>query len=249
MRAFAAILAISLTALGLAGCDAGTPTAPPGAKVFLSASPMQIGANGTSTITATVLRSSGQPVNPGTEVRLDTTAGTLEEIPSSPVQAATPATTKAGATLIVNTDVSGVATARLRGGGSVVTAKVTARSGGADLATVDVKVGSKVARLTVQANPSSVDPLVTSKVTLLIIVFDELGEPAEGANVVVTTEAGRLDSGGHVVPTNQRGEVVDTLTINVNAAASQADGAVTVSILAQGGGGSATGTVAILLRD
>jgi hypothetical protein len=240
------ILAISLTALALGACDAGTPTAPAGAKLCLSASPLQIGANGTSIITVTVLRSSGQPVNPGTEVRLETTAGSLEEIPSG-TQAA-PAASKA-ATLIVTTDERGIATARLRGDGTAGTAKVTARSGGAELVTLDVKVGAKVARLTVQANPSSVDPLVVSRVTLLIVVFDELGDPAVGANVVVTTEAGRLDNGGHVVTTNQRGEVVDTLTINVNAASSQTDGAVTVSILAQGGGGNATGTVNILLRQ
>jgi len=149
----------------------------------------------------------------------------------------------------VTTDSHGVADALLRGAGQAGTAKVTARSGGADLATVDVKVGAKVARLTVQANPTSIDPTANSTVTLVIVVFDELGEPAEGANVVVTTEAGRLASQGRTVTTNARGEVVDRLRVSPDDADSQGDGAVTVSILAQGGGGSATGTATILLRN
>jgi len=81
MRALTTIVAISLTALGLTACDKGVPTAPAGATLVLTASPLTIPTStGTSTITVTALRSGGQPVNPGTEIRLDTTLGTIEPI-------------------------------------------------------------------------------------------------------------------------------------------------------------------------
>src|ERR1044072_1567713 len=134
MRALPTIVAISLTALGLTSCDKGIPTAPAGAVLVLTASPLTIPTStGTSTITVTALRSGGQPVNPGTEIRLDTTLGTIEPI--------------------VTTDERGQAVAILRGTGTGGEATVTARSGTAAAVTLKVNIGNPAETVTVTAVP------------------------------------------------------------------------------------------------
>src|SRR3954454_1134521 len=77
MRPARLTLAILLSALAVFACDKGDPVAPVGAKLTVTANPMQIGVNGTATVVATVLRSSNAPVNPGTEVHFFTTLGTV----------------------------------------------------------------------------------------------------------------------------------------------------------------------------
>ena len=247
MRALPSILAISLTALNLLACDKGSPTAPPGAKVFLSVSPLQIGANGTAVVTVTVLRSSGQPVNPGTEVRLDTSLGTLEPLVAGTVPMATVSTESAGATLIVTTDQRGIADALLRGSGQSGTAKVTARSGTAEAATADVKVGVKVDKITLTATPATIPPGEAAHVSLLAVVRDDQGQPIPDANVIFTTNVGRLASQGAIVVTDARGQARDTLDASADAV-DTSGGTITVTAQAAGGGGSITATATITVR-
>ncbi len=228
MRALPTLIAISLTTLGLGACDKGIPTAPDGAKLTITASPLQISARGTSTITVTALRSSGIPVNPGTEIQLDATLGSVPDV--------------------VTTDERGIARATLTGSGVAGTAKVTARSGTAEAATVEVQVGFKVDRITLQATPTSIDVEATSNVTLLAVVRDDLGQPLPGANVVFGTEAGTLASRGAIVVTNQRGEATDHLTVSPTDAATVASGTLRVTAEVSGGGGSATATSDIAIR-
>lgn len=227
MRAYAATAAISLTLLGLLACDKATPTAPANTKLVITASPLTIAANGTSTVTITALRSSGQPVNPGTEIRLDTTLGAIDPI--------------------VTTDERGQAVATLRGTGVGGEATITARSGAAEAVNVKVQVGPKVTTVTVVATPASIPADQGAQVDLVAIVRDAGGQPIQGANVIFTTEAGRLASQGTVVVTNERGEARDRLNAGIEAIDAAGD-SITVNALASSGGASVTGTVNIVVR-
>lgn len=178
--------------LAAPGCDEASPVAPPGTTLSVTATPSQIGANGTSAIRVTALKSNGTPVNPGTEVRLATTLGTIDEI--------------------VETDSSGVAEGTLRGNGRVGMATVTARTGSAEPATVEVEIGEFANNITLQATPSQVGPGGT--VSLLALVRDDEGRPLQGAGVNFQTELGTLDSRGAIRNTNANGQVTDTLRVS-----------------------------------
>ncbi|HEV8632152.1 MAG TPA: invasin domain 3-containing protein [Thermoanaerobaculia bacterium] len=228
MRALLLAIAISLTGLVVGACDKGTPVTPAGATLLVTANPAQIAVEGTSTITVTALRSNGTPVNPGTEIRLDTNLGTVPAI--------------------VTTDDRGFATAILRGDGRSGTAKVTARSGVATAATVDVKVGAKVDKVTLQPTPTSIDTSATRIVSLLAVVRDDQGQPVPGVGVTFGTEAGKLASLGAIILTNSRGEATDDLTVRPGDASTQTDGMIAVTATATGGGGTATATAQVLLH-
>jgi PKD repeat protein len=173
-------------------CDKGTPVAPSGASLSISVSPDRITARGTAEITVVAMRSNGNPVNPGTEVRLTTNLG------------AVPA--------VVTTDSAGVAKATLQGDGRVGTAKVTAASGSAEAVTAEVKVGSFPVSMSLQATPSTV-PEIGGAVELLVLVRDDQGQPLPEASVNFSTQKGTLASGGSFLSTNIRGEARDDLTV------------------------------------
>ena len=228
MRAHAATAAISLTVLGLLACDKATPTAPPNTKLVITASPLTITQTGTSTVTVTALRSSGQPVNPGTEIRLDTTLGTIDPI--------------------ATTDERGQAQATLRGTGVGGEATVTARSGAADAVNVKVQIGAKVDTVTLVATPASIPAGAGAQVELLAVVRDAGGQPIAGATVNFTAEAGRLASQGAVVVTNERGEARDRLNAGIDAIDGAGD-SITVTAQAASGGASVTATTNITVRQ
>jgi len=69
-----------LAALSLVGCDKATPVAPDGTALVVSANPSQISLTGTSTITVVGRRPDGNPLNPGTEIRLSSDIGTIDSI-------------------------------------------------------------------------------------------------------------------------------------------------------------------------
>jgi hypothetical protein len=228
MRVLPTIVAISLTALGLGGCDKGIPTAPAGATLVVTASPMTIPTStGTSTITITALRSGGQPVNPGTEIRLDTTLGIIEPV--------------------VTTDERGQAVATLRGTGVGGEATVTARSGTATAVTVKVNVGDPVETITLTAIPASIPDDAPANVTIVAVVLGKGGAPIAGANVVFTTDAGRMASQGTIVKTNAAGEARDTLNASADAVAA-AGVSIRVTAAASSGGVTKSGTVDIAVR-
>lgn len=186
-----ASLAAVLLVLGLA-CDSASPVAPSGTLLSISASPNEIGTSGTSSIRVTALRSNGTPVNPGTIIRLDTTLGTITEQ--------------------VETDDQGVARAELTGDGRIGTATVTARSGSAETATVDVMIGKVATNVSLQASPSQVDES-GGNISLLAVIRDDEGEPLSGATVNFQTEVGTLGSGGSIIRSDSNGEARDTLSI------------------------------------
>jgi len=228
MRVLPRTVAICLTALALSACDKGIPTAPAGTTLLVTASPTTIPTQtGSSTITVTALRSGGQPVNPGTEIRLDTTLGVIEPI--------------------VVTDERGQAVATLRGTGVGGAATVTARSGTATAATVTVNIGAVVTAVTVSASPASIPAEEAATVSILAVVRGGGGQAIEGATVVFTTDAGRLASQGAIVHTNARGEARDTLNAGTEAVIG-AGAAIRVTAQASSGGATVAGTVDITVR-
>ena len=232
MRAHAAIRAISLIVLSLAmagavACDKGTPTAPANATLVVTANPLTITPNGASTITITALRSSGQPVNPGTEIRLDTTLGSIDPV--------------------VTTDERGQAQATLRGDGTGGEATITARSGTATAQMVKVQIGAKAASVVVITTPASIPDDEPAQVDIVAIVLDAGGQPIQGASVILTTTAGRLASQGAILTTNARGEVRDRLNASVEAVEG-AGASITIRAQAGSGGASVNGTATITVR-
>jgi len=178
------------------GCDKATPVAPTGTTLVISASPASIPTNtGSSTITVVARKANGTPVNPGTEVRFDTTLGTIDSV--------------------ATTNSSGVATATLRGDGRFGKATVRATSGVATAVTVDVEVGSAAKTISLQATPTTL-AATGGDVKLTALVRNSNGQPAAGVGVNFTTELGRLRSGGAILTTDANGLVRDTLTVSAD---------------------------------
>jgi hypothetical protein len=138
------------------------------------------------------LRSNGNPVNPGTEVRLSSTIGTVDSV--------------------VHTDNDGVARATLRGDGRAGTATISAYSGAVEAVTTDVAVGFPAGSIRLTVTPTSI-PETGGTVELLALVRDDQGQPLPGASVNFTSDAGTLQSGGAFLVSNANGQAFDTLTV------------------------------------
>ncbi len=184
----ASLLALLFTA----SCEEGTPVSPVGAILRISANPTRIGTTGSSAITIQVLRSNGNPVNPGTEVRLSTTIGRIDEV--------------------VHTDNDGVARATLRGDGRAGTATISAYSGAVDPVTAEVGVGAPAAAIRLTVTPTSI-PETGGKLNLLALIRDDQGQPLEGASVNFLTDVGTLQSGGRFLVSDANGQATDALTV------------------------------------
>jgi hypothetical protein len=215
LRAVLAALALLLTGLLLPACEEGTPVAPNGTILRISAYPTRIGKTGTSTISLQALRSNGIPVNPGTEIRLSSDIGVVDSV--------------------VYTNDDGVATGTLRGDGRVGTATVSAYSGGVDPVTTEIQVGALATSISLTVDPTSI-PESGGVVELRALVRDENGQPLPDASVNFIAEAGTLASGGSFLITDANGEVTDRLTISAADTASQPDRIITVT--AESGGAS-----------
>jgi PKD repeat protein len=197
----------------MVGCDKATPVAPNGTILTISANPSKIGINGRSTITVIGRKPDGNPLNPGTEVRMSASLGSIDSI--------------------ITTDRNGVATATFRSDGRLGVAKISATTGGATggggtsgggttggggsssgplTATIEVQVGEAAKTISLQPTPTTV-PSNGGTVTLLAIVRDASGQPLANQGVNFTTDVGRLNSRGAIVQTNANGQARDTLTI------------------------------------
>jgi PKD repeat protein len=201
----------------LAGCSEGTPVAPTGTILRVSANPTRIGKTGLSTITISAYRSTGNPVNPGTEIRLSSTIGAIDPV--------------------VYTNDSGQATARLTGDGRVGTATITAFSGGVEPVTLDVAVGQLAASMSFQVTPSSV-PETGGTLDLLALLRDEQSQPLVDAQVNFRSEVGTLDSGGEFILTDEDGEARDRLRVTAADLQLIGDDSFTVTAEVGGAGGA-----------
>lgn len=179
----------------------GNPTSPTGTTLTISAEPTQIALNGASTITVIARRPDGNPLTEGTEVFFSTNLGSVNPAVST-------------------TDASGVAETTLRGEGRVGTAMVEARvntvsggeGGGSATATIEVKIGSTVSSVSLQATPTTV-PETGGSVNLKALVRDDQGQPLPDVAVNFGTEVGSLTSGGSFRFTNSGGEAEDVLGV------------------------------------
>ena len=155
------------------GCDKATPVAPGGTTLTISASPTKIGLTGSSVLTIVGRKPDGNPLNPGTEIRLSTDRGTVEPI--------------------VTVDSSGRATATLRADGRSGSAKVTASAGDATVETT-IQIGESAETkpvLLISANPSTVP--VEGEADITVIARNSDGSPVgAGQTVILTTSLGRL---------------------------------------------------------
>ncbi len=197
---FAQLLAL-FALLGVFACDRVTPVAPVGSTITISVNPSRIDAAGeTATVTIIVRKEDGTPVNPGTQVNVSTTLGSLDPE-------------------VAFTDETGVANSVLQGDGRIGMATVSATTGAAALVSVDVQIGSVAASITLTATPSNVpkDPQGNEGVIeLLALIRDDTGAPLGGGIVNFAAETGILDSRGGPVVANELGEARDVLTVTRN---------------------------------
>ena len=220
-------IAVAALALGFGACSEGTPVAPTGAILRMSVSPNKIGATGTAAVTLQALRGNGTPVNPGTEIRLSTTIGTIEPV--------------------VHTDSDGVAHATLEGDGNVGTAKVSAYSGAMDPVEVEVAIGSLAASVQLQVTPASV-PETGGILNLVALVRDDQGQPLADAAVSFTSEVGTLASGGSFIFSDSSGEARDTLTVAEADLQTISDDNFDVAAEVGGSGGVQTDTFSVAIQ-
>lgn len=164
-----------LSLLPALGCDKATPVAPNGTILTISANPSKVGLNGRSTITIVGRKPDGNPLNPGTEIRLSTDRGTIDSI--------------------VTTEEGGRATATFRADGRAGTAKITAMTGGNVMVTTDIQVGEAAGdkpTVLLTVNPSIIP--VEGTATVTVIARNSDGSPAVDERVTLTTNLGTLSN-------------------------------------------------------
>ncbi len=210
-------LALFLASGLFLACGEGTPVAPSTALMRISAYPTRIDIRGTSTVTVNVYRTNGNPVNPGTEVRLSSNLGLVDQV--------------------VYTNDDGVAQGKLKGDGRVGTATISAFSGAVEPVTVDIAVGQLAASMSFQVTPSSV-PEIGGTLDLLALVRDDESQPLQGATVNFRSEVGTLESGGRFLLTNALGEAEDVLTVTAADLQNIGEDNFTVTAEVGGAGGS-----------
>ncbi|HEX9800368.1 MAG TPA: PKD domain-containing protein [Thermoanaerobaculia bacterium] len=220
-------LALAVAGLIAIACDEGTPVSPVGSILRISAQPTRIGASGASTVTVQALRGNGNPVNEGTEIRLATSIGTIDEV--------------------VHTDRDGVAKATLRGDGRVGTATISAYSGAVEPVTTEVGIGSLAASVRLQVTPSSV-PEGGGILALLALVRDDQGQPLPEASVNFASDAGTLASGGSFLLSDANGEARDTLTLTAEQLLVVGSDSFEVSAEVGGVGGVVADTFAVAIQ-
>jgi hypothetical protein len=222
--------------LAAVGCDKASPVAPSGSILAVSASPTRIALNGSSTITIIGRKPDGNPLNPGTEIHLSATLGS---IPS-----------------IVTTNGSGTATATFQSNGRLGTARISAAVGTAPAsggggsgtsdtpppstptsASIDVQVGAATTTIILQPTPTTL-PVTGGNVSLLAVLRDDSGQPIANQGVNFTTDLGTLNSRGNTVTTNSSGVARDTLRLTAQDLANNAS-SVMVTVHATGAAGAA----------
>jgi len=201
-RAVACLLFVCL--LPVTGCDKATPVAPSGTVLTISANPTQIALNGTSTITVVGRKPDGNPLNPGTEIRLTAERGTLPSI--------------------VTVDSSGTATAVFHADSRAGAVKISAATGGGDAkADVSIQVGQasdQKPSVLITVSPNNI--LVNESATVMLIVRNADGTPVgAGQTVLVTTTLGTITdprpktkADGTAATTLQGGKQAGTATVS-----------------------------------
>jgi PKD repeat protein len=204
-----------IVALACVSCDKVPLLAPTNSTVTIDAQSRIVPTGGSTTVTATVIESSGTPVQNGTLVRFTTTLGRVD-----PAEAQTR---------------NGVATTTFYAGNDSGMAEVRATSGGAGGATsstpgtgtnppatttsgsnvVQIAVGAgAVENVTVRANPSTVSTTSPGTVTVIATVVAAGGRLLSGIPVSFNATRGTLSS--TVAATDVQGEARVTLVTNAD---------------------------------
>jgi PKD repeat protein len=208
-----------LLLIALASCDKVPLLAPTNSSVSIDAQTRVLPTGGSTTVTATVIESSGTPVQNGTTVRFTTTLGRVE-----PVEAQT-RNGMATTTFFAGND-SGIAEVRATsgsaGGGTTTTPPPSTGDNGNGGTTtpptssstsnvVQIAVGSgAVDTVTVRANPSSVSTGAGGTVNVIATVVGTGGRLLSGIPVSFSATRGTLSS--TTATTDAQGEARVTLT-------------------------------------
>ncbi len=183
-RVTKSLLAV-LFLLPVLSCDKASPVAPNGTVLTISANPSQIGLNGSSTITVVGRKPDGNPLNPGTEIRLSTDRGTIDSM--------------------VTTGDGGRATATFRGDGRLGAAMITARTGSGDVMVMTtVQVGQAEGdrpTVLVSVTPSTV--VLGAEAEITVVARNADGTPvARGERVTLTTTLGTISPANLTIGAN-----------------------------------------------
>jgi adhesin/invasin len=221
----AKLAALCVAAIAASGCDKMPLLAPSGTVITLFASSTVMPVNGSVEITATLIEQgttqapnqqqaaagAGTPVHNGTLVSFTTTLGSIE-----PREARTH---------------NGQVTVRLLGDGRSGVAKVTAFSGGARSAELQISVGAAAAeRIVLTATPQQV-PSTGGTVELAARVEDASGNPLPGVPVTFSATGGALAA--TTVVTDETGVARTTLTTSREVDVTASAGAKTATIKVQ----------------
>ncbi len=199
----------------LASCDKVPLLAPSGTTITLATDSSVVQANGVARVTATLLESSGTPVQNGTSVTFTTNLGKV-----APNEART---------------VNGVATVEFQAAGNSGIAEIRAASGGAkpaDTANAALKItvgAAAASRISVTATPGSVAASGGSS-TIAATVVDTAGNGLRDVPVSFSATFGTLSTA--IASTDSAGVARSTLTTN-------RESVVTVNV---GGTGTTTGS-------
>jgi adhesin/invasin len=221
-RSSLAATALVAAAIFSASCEKVPLVAPTGSTITLNAGTTVLSANGSTTITATLIEAAGTAPHSGTHITLLTTLGKL-----------TPST--------VETNAAGVATVTFSGNGSNGTAIISATSGGATTGSagaLQIALGSAAAgQVTLNANPSSL-PSAGGTSTVTAIVLDVNGNALVGTPVAFSTSAGSLSTG--LVTTDASGFASTSVTTSQQTTITASVGATASSGGTGGTGGTGT---------
>ena len=192
------VVLAGLAAAGLTACDKVPLMAPSESTLTLNTSHTILAPNETAEISATVIESSGTPVQNGTLVLFTTTVGQFD--------------------LREARTHNGVAAVRLAAGSTSGIASVGASSGSAKADPIEIRIGTAAAdTVTISADPATV-PATGGTVTLIATVFDAGGRGLAGLPVSFSASAGTLSATSAV--TDAAGEARVMLTTFQNSTVS-----------------------------
>jgi PKD repeat protein len=207
-----------VSVITVVGCDKATPVAPSGSILVISANPTKIALNGTSTITVIGRKPDGQPLNPGTEIRLSATNGSIPSIVLTDSSGNATATYQSNGTP-GNATITAATGTGSGSGGTMTSDGGTSTSSGSLTASVTIQVGVSAKTIIIQPTPTVIAtpvPANGTPVQLLAIVRDSNGQPLAGQGVNFSTDIGTLDSRGATITTNALGQAHDTLRVKPN---------------------------------
>jgi PKD repeat protein len=242
--AYLLFLVPMLAMLAAVGCDKASPVAPSGTILAISANPTRIALNGTSTITIIGRKPDGNPLNPGTEIQLNATLGSITSIVTTNGSGTATAIFQSNGRLGTARISAAVGTAPAGGGGGTTTSDTPPPPSTPTSASVDVQVGSVTTTIVLQPTPTTL-PATGGTVSLLAVLRDDSGQPIANQGVNFTTDLGTLNSRGNTVTTNSSGVARDTLKLTEQDLANNAS-TVTVSVHATGAAGAAVTQMATI---